>query len=150
MGSSSEEEPPEPKLSRSGRAIRPVFQNDDDASGSEWEAADEYTVRYVKPGKPKSTAKYVKTGKPRGRKPKFLNSAGEKTAKPKYVKTGTGKGRGRPPKAKAAPVEAEPENPDEEEKSSQKTEESAEIEETEEENVEKSKTEILIDDGFSV
>merc|ERR1711956_207669 len=93
--SSSEEELPEPKLSRSGRAIRPVFQNNDDASGSEWEEADDYTVRYVKPGKPKSTAKYVKTGKPRGRKPKFLNSAGEKTAKPKYVKTGTGKGRGR-------------------------------------------------------
>merc|ERR1712203_1047595 len=96
---SSEEELPEPKLSRSGRPIRPVFQNDD-ASGSEWEEADEYTVRYVK------------TGKPRGRKPK-LNSAGEKTAKPKYVKTGTGKGRGRPPK-RLAPMEGNGEELDEE------------------------------------
>jgi hypothetical protein len=50
---------------------------DDDASGSEWEEADEYTVRFVKPGKPKSTSTYVKTGKPRGRKPK-LNSSGGK------------------------------------------------------------------------
>ena len=50
---------------------------DDDASGSEWEEADEYTVRYVKPGKAKSTAKYVKTGKPRGRKPKLDSAGGE-------------------------------------------------------------------------
>ena len=68
--------------------------------------------------------------------------------RPKYVKTG--KDRGRPPKAKAAPEETETEIPAEEEKNSQKTEESAEIGETEEENDEETKTDILIDDGFSV
>ena len=51
---------------------------------------------------------------------------------------------------KAAPEETETEILDDEEKSSQKTEENAEIDETEEENDEETKTDILIDDGFSV
>ena len=58
---------------------------DDDASGSEWEEADEYTVKYVKSGKPKSTAKYVKTGKPRGRKPKLNSAGGKYTIKHMYL-----------------------------------------------------------------
>ena len=117
-----------------------------------------FTEKIAKP-------KYVKTGtgKGRGRPPKRLAPTEENgeeldeeaetvavplKKRPKYVKTGTGKGRGRPPKA--APKEIETEIPDEEEESSQKTEESAEIDETEEENDEEPKTEVLIDDGFSV
>ena len=61
------------------------FSDDDDDSDGEWDIAEEYTYRTIKPG-----------GKARGR-PRIH------PVKPKAVKTpGSGRGRGRPPKRPAA------------------------------------------------